>query len=123
MRERRRLRLGSKRYFNRPCYQEEKINLSNESLSLAKQPRKRLNIGEQGHLSDLCIGQKARVIAVHNDSRPLRRRLLDMGITKGVEILVKKKAPLGDPVDIELRGYELCIRLEDMKNIDIEVIA
>lgn len=74
------------------------------------------------HLSDLKLGQKARVLDLHNDNLALRRRLLDMGITKGVEILIKKVAPLGDPIDIELRGYELCLRKSDMKNIDVEVI-
>ena len=82
----------------------------------------KLNVGQEGHLSDLIIGQKARVIAVHNDNKALRRRLLDMGITKDVEVKLKKIAPLGDPIDIELRGYELCLRLDDLKNIDIEVI-
>lgn len=87
-----------------------------------KSKLKHLSIGEQGHLSDLKRGQKCFVIAIHNDNLALRRRLLDMGITKGVEIEVKKVAPLGDPIDISLRGYELCIRKEDMKEIDIEVI-
>lgn len=82
----------------------------------------KLSVGQEGHLSDLIIGQKARVIAVHNDNKALRRRLLDMGITKDVEVKLKKIAPLGDPIDIELRGYELCLRLDDLKNIDIEVI-
>ena len=82
----------------------------------------KLQIGETGHLSDLNIGQKAKVLALHNDNKALRRRLLDMGITRDVEIVIKKKAPMGDPVDIELRGYELCIRLNDMQNIDVEVI-
>ena len=45
-----------------------------------------------------------------------------MGITKGVEIEIKKIAPLGDPVDIRLRGYELCIRRKDMRSIDIKVV-
>ena len=81
-----------------------------------------LNKGEQGHLSDLVIGQKAKVLMLHNENKALRRRLLDMGITKGVEIKLKKIAPMGDPIDIELRGYELCLRLDDLKNIDIEVI-
>ena len=84
--------------------------------------KKKLNIGEEGHLSDLVIGQKAKVLMLHNDNKALRRRLLDMGITKGVEIKLKKIAPMGDPIDIELRGYELCLRLDDLKNIDIEVI-
>lgn len=84
--------------------------------------KKKLNIGEQGHLSDLVIGQKAKVLMLHNENKALRRRLLDMGITKGVEVKLKKIAPMGDPVDIEIRGYELCLRLDDLKNIDIEVI-
>ena len=81
---------------------------------------KSLKKGQSGHLSDLTIGQVAIVTGLHNDSKAVRRRLLDMGITTGVK--VKKIAPLGDPVDIELRGYELCIRKSDMANIDIEVI-
>lgn len=84
--------------------------------------KEKLPVGTECHLSDLIIGQKAKVIALHNDNKSLRRRLLDMGITKDVEIKIKKTAPLGDPVDIELRGYELCIRLSDMQNIDVEVI-
>ena len=52
----------------------------------------------------------------------LKRRIMDMGITKGVEIEIKKIAPLGDPIDIMLRGYELCIRKSDMKSIDVRVI-
>lgn len=83
--------------------------------------RQKLQVGTECHLSDLDVGQKARVISLHNDNKALRRRLLDMGITKDVIIQIKKIAPLGDPVDIELRGYELCIRLNDMKNIDVEV--
>ena len=81
-----------------------------------------LKSGQEGHLSDLKIGQVAKVLALHSDNKALRRRLLDMGITKGVEITIKKIAPLGDPIDIELRGYELCIRKADMKNIDIIVV-
>lgn len=81
-----------------------------------------LRKGYSRHLSDLKVGQIARVTGIHNDSKVVRRRLLDMGITTGVIVTIKKIAPLGDPVDIELRGYELCIRKADMANIDIEVI-
>ena len=81
-----------------------------------------LKKGDKAHLSDLRIGQRAKVLGIHMDKPDVRRHLLDMGITKGTEILIKKVAPMGDPVDIELRGYELCIRKEEMKNIDIEVI-
>lgn len=81
-----------------------------------------LKKGEHAHLSDLKIGQRARVLGLHLDKPEVRRHLLDMGITKETEILIKKIAPMGDPVDIELRGYELCIRKEEMKNIDVEVL-
>ena len=81
-----------------------------------------LKKGEHAHLSDLKIGQRARVLGLHLDKPEVRGHLLDMGITKGTEILIKKIAPMGDPVDIELRGYELCIRKEEMKNIDVEVL-
>lgn len=84
--------------------------------------KKVLKKGEQGHLSDLKIGQRAKVLGLHLDKPEVRRHLLDMGITKGTEILIKKVAPMGDPVDIDLRGYELCIRKEEMRNIDVEVI-
>ena len=81
-----------------------------------------LKVGEEGHLSDLKRGQKCIVLDFHNDNAALRRHLLDMGITKGVKIEIKKIAPLGDPVDILLRGYELCLRKEDMHSIDIRVV-
>lgn len=89
-------------------------------LKIHKKPF--INSGEEGHLSDLHRGQKAVVLNFHNDNDALRRRLLDMGITKGVVIEIKKIAPLGDPIDIHLRGYDLCIRKADMKGIDIKVL-
>ena len=78
--------------------------------------------GKHCFLSDLHIGQRAKVIGIRMNKPELRRHLLDMGITKGTEILIKKVAPMGDPVDIELRGYELCIRKEEMKNIYVEIL-
>ena len=83
---------------------------------------KKLTVGQTGHMSDLVLGQRARILGVHNENKALRRRMLDMGITKGVEIEIKKIAPLRDPIDILIRGYELCLRRSDMENIDIEVI-
>ena len=81
-----------------------------------------LKTGDKTLLSNLKIGQRAKVIGIHLDKPEIRRHLLDMGITRGTEILIKKVAPMGDPVDIELRGYELCIRKEEMKSIDVEVL-
>lgn len=89
---------------------------------MKKRKKTYLKRGDECHLSDLKRGQKCVVLDFHNDNAALRRRLLDMGITKGVIIEIKKFAPLGDPVDIALRGYELCIRRADMEGIDIRVL-
>ncbi|MCF7929890.1 MAG: ferrous iron transport protein A [Acholeplasmataceae bacterium] len=83
----------------------------------------RFHKGDQTKLSNLRKGQKAKVVFLNAQDKALRRRLLDMGITEGVQIKIKKIAPLGDPIDIELRGYELCLRKYDMSLIDVEVIS
>lgn len=73
-------------------------------------------------LNDLPVGGKGCVTSVHNQNKELRRRILDMGITKGVIVEVKKISPLKDPVDIKVRGYEVCLRRDDLKQIEIEVV-
>ena len=73
-------------------------------------------------LSKLKVGQEAKVIKLDVKDKETRRHLLDMGLTRGVIVKIKKIAPMGDPIDIELRGYELCIGKSDLKNIDVEVI-
>jgi ferrous iron transport protein A len=88
-----------------------------------KENKSKFKVGEQTNLSNLRKGQKAKVVFLNTIDKALRRRLLDMGITEGVQVKVKKIAPLGDPFDIELRGYELCLRKRDLKMIDIEVIS
>ena len=60
-----------------------------------------------------------KVKKVHGDG-PVKRRIMDMGITKGVEIYVRKVAPLGDPVEINVRGYELSLRKADAQMIEVE---
>lgn len=74
------------------------------------------------NLSELKIGEKAIVKKLNIDDKQIRRHLLDMGITRGVEVKIKKVAPMGDPIDIELRDYELCIRKADLARIEVEVI-
>ena len=86
----------------------------------SKEKRKHLKVGDEGHLSDLKRGQKCVVINFHNENKALRRRLLDMGITKGVQITIKKVAPLGDPIEVTVRGYELSIRKADAEMIEIK---
>ena len=73
-------------------------------------------------LSELKVGQSAKVLKLNEQNRAIRRHLLDMGITKGVQITVKKVAPMGEPIDIQLRDYELCLSKEDLKKIEVEVI-
>ena len=70
-------------------------------------------------LKNVKIGKTARVVKVHGEG-PIRRRIVDMGITKGVEIYVRKVAPLGDPLELMVRGYELSLRKEDAERIEVE---
>ena len=65
------------------------------------------------------IGDNVRVVKLHGEGA-VKRRIMDMGITKGVEITVRKVAPLGDPIEISIRGYELSIRKADAEMIEIE---
>ena len=78
--------------------------------------------GEKYTLADLKVGQSAKVLKLTEENKAIRRHLLDMGITRGVEITIKKVAPMGDPIDITLRDYELCLRKEDLSKIEVEVI-
>ena len=78
--------------------------------------------GEKCNLSDLKVGQKAKVLKLNEENKAIKRHLLDMGITRGVEIIIKKIAPMGDPIDISLRDYELCIRKEDLRKIEVEIL-
>lgn len=70
-------------------------------------------------LKDAKIGSAVKVLKLHGEG-PLKRRILDMGITKGVEIYIRKVAPLGDPIEVTVRGYELSLRKADAEMIEIE---
>ena len=70
-------------------------------------------------LKNVKVGETAVVAKLHGEG-PVKRRIMDMGITKGVEIFVRKVAPLGDPVEITVRGYELSLRKGDAENIVVE---
>ena len=72
-------------------------------------------------LGDLHIGQDA-IIRVVGGEGELRHHLLDMGLTPRTMVLVRKVAPMGDPIELRLRGYELTLRLEDARNIEIEEV-
>ena len=70
-------------------------------------------------LRDVKIGDTAKVVKLHGEGA-LRRRIMDMGITKGVEIFVRKVAPLGDPIEVMVRGYELSLRKDDAAMVEVE---
>ena len=70
-------------------------------------------------LRDTKIGGTARVVKVHGEGA-VRRRIMDMGITRGVDIKITKVAPLGDPLEVTVRGYELSLRKEDAARIEVE---
>ena len=70
-------------------------------------------------LREIKIGGTARVVKVHGEGA-VRRRIMDMGITRGVDIKITKDAPLGDPLEVTVRGYELSLRKEDAARIEVE---
>ncbi len=69
-------------------------------------------------LRDVKIGEKATVVKLHGEGA-VKRRIMDMGITKNTEVLVRKVAPLGDPIEINVRNYELSIRKADAEMIEV----
>ena len=69
-------------------------------------------------LKDAKIGQPVVVLKLHGEG-PVRRRIMDMGITKNVEVFIRKVAPLGDPIEVCVRGYELSLRKADAEMIEI----
>lgn len=70
-------------------------------------------------LREAACGETVKVIKLSGEG-PVKRRIMDMGITKGVEIFVRKMAPLGDPVEVTVRGYELSLRKADAEMIEVE---
>ena len=70
-------------------------------------------------LRDVKIGETVKVVKLHGEG-PIKRRIMDMGITKGVEMHIRKVAPLGDPMELNVRGYELSVRKADAEMIEIE---
>ena len=73
-------------------------------------------------LKDAKVGETVKVVKLHGQGA-IKRRIMDMGITKGVQIYVRKFAPLGDPMELQVRGYELSLRKADADMIEIEEIS
>jgi len=70
-------------------------------------------------LRDAKIGETVKVVKLHGEGA-VKRRIMDMGITRGVEVYVRKVAPLGDPVEVNVRGYELSLRKADAEMVEVE---
>ena len=70
-------------------------------------------------LKEVACGQPVKVAKLNGEG-PVKRRIMDMGITKGVEVFVRKVAPLGDPIEVTVRGYELSLRKADAEMIEVE---
>ena len=70
-------------------------------------------------LREVKIGETVKVVKLHGEG-PVKRRIMDMGITKGVEVYVRKVAPLGDPMEVTVRGYELSIRKEEAAVVEVQ---
>lgn len=70
-------------------------------------------------LKETSVGETVKVVKL-NGSGPVKRRIMDMGITKGIDVFVRKVAPLGDPVEVTVRGYELSLRKADAEMIEVE---
>ncbi|MGN0635428.1 MAG: ferrous iron transport protein A [Acutalibacteraceae bacterium] len=70
-------------------------------------------------LKEIPIGSRVTVIRLHGEGA-VKRRMMDMGLTKGVEVFVRKIAPLGDPIEVTVRGYELSLRKADAEMVEVE---
>lgn len=70
-------------------------------------------------LRNVNVGGRARVVKLHGEGA-VRRRIMDMGVTKGADIYIRKVAPLGDPIQIMVRGYELSVRKSDAEMIEVQ---
>lgn len=78
--------------------------------------------GEGSKLSELKVGQKAKVILIDMINQKLKYHLLEMGLTRGTILEVRRIAPMGDPVSLFFRGYELSVRKKDLEKIIVEVL-
>ncbi len=70
-------------------------------------------------LKQVQVGKTVKVVKLHGEGA-VKRRIMDMGITKGVDVYVRKEAPLGDPIELTVRGYELSLRRADAEMIEVE---
>jgi len=75
--------------------------------------------GKMQTLRETAVGRTVSVVKLHGEGA-VRRRIMDMGLTKGTEVYVRKVAPLGDPMEVTVRGYELSLRKEDARMVEVQ---
>lgn len=97
---------------------EEQNKASGAPASEAERPA--LKIGDETTLEQLPVGATGHIVAALGEGR-IRRRIFDMGLTPGCEVFVRKRAPLGDPVELTLRGYELTLRKSEAAIVKVRV--
>ena len=100
------------------------VNVKESRVAIGKDMAKRLWCNSQKEeimktLKEVACGQTVKVKKLSGEG-PVKRRIMDMGITKGVDVYVRKVAPLGDPVEVTVRGYELSLRKADEEMIEVE---
>lgn len=81
-----------------------------------------MNLEQSITLRDISVGERARVVKLSGEGA-LKRHIMDMGVTKGVEVFVRKVAPLGDPLEVSVRGYELSLRKSEAESVLVERIV
>ncbi len=84
-----------------------------------KREKKKEEEEEVKTLKDVRVGETATVVKLHGEGA-VKRRIMDMGLTKGIEVHIRKVAPLGDPIEVTVRGYELSLRKADAEMIEVE---
>ena len=100
------------------------VNVKDSRVAIGKDMANRIMVQKRGkgkmeNLRQVACGQTVKVKKISGEG-PVRKRIMDMGITKGVEIFVRKVAPLGDPIEVTVRGYELSLRKVDAEMIEVE---
>lgn len=84
------------------------------------QDEQSIAIGDELPLNNVLIGMSGKIIRVEGEGK-IKRRLFDMGLTSGAEVFLRKKAPLGDPLEITLRGYELTLRKDEASHVVLRI--
>lgn len=98
-------------------YKKREVHAAEHGISEHERKRRMKKLA--ANLKEAKVGQTVTVVKLHGEGA-IKRRIMDMGITKGTEVYVRKVAPLGDPIEVTVRGYELSIRKADAEMIEVK---